>query len=271
MGTPRAVAELVASLGRVFATFDHRTQDSGNISYGIVTAAGRRLFAKTAGRDEPSPGGTPYAARVAALRRAAEIHREVAHPALVPLDEIVEASDGIVVVYDWFPGELLRSPPERRDDPAEAGAHFRALPAAEIAAALDSIIDLHVSLERAGWVSGDVYDGCLMYDFATHDIRFMDFESYRRGSYVNDVGRLPGSTRFMAPEEYAAGALVDARTTAYNLAKIVEWFLARHGLDTELRQVVARATADAPAERHESLAAFQAAWRAALDADGYLS
>lgn len=38
-----------------------------------------------------------------------------------------------------------------------------------------------------------------MYDFAAREIRFMDLECYRRGPYRNEVGRLPGSTRFMAP------------------------------------------------------------------------
>ena len=34
--------------GRVFAVFDERTQDSGNISYG-VDVGGQRFFVKTAG------------------------------------------------------------------------------------------------------------------------------------------------------------------------------------------------------------------------------
>ena len=262
------MAGVIDELGVVFATFDQRTQDSGNISYGVVTASGRKLFAKTAGHGDPSPGGTPHAARVVALRRAAEVHQDVDHPALVPLEEVVEATDGVVVVYDWFTGELLRSPEQKRDDPDEAGSRFRRLPATEITAALDSIIDLHVALDRAGWVSGDVYDGCLMYDFGSRDIRFMDFESYRRGPYLNDVGRLPGSTRFMAPEEYTKGALIDVRTTIFNLGKFIEWFLPRPvSTRAAIRHVMVRATADDQTDRYESIGAFQQAWRAALRED----
>lgn len=40
----RAVAESVSDLGAVFATFDHRTQDSGNISYGVETPVGEKLL-----------------------------------------------------------------------------------------------------------------------------------------------------------------------------------------------------------------------------------
>lgn len=173
----------------MFAIFNDLTQDSGNISFGIQTPDGK-LFAKTAGRNEPSPGGTPFVQRITALRRAAEVHHGVDHPALVHLVDVVDATDGIVVVYEWFDGDLLRSPAERRDDPGEPGMRFRHLPAGEIVAALDKIIDLHVHLDAAGWVSGDVYDGCVMYDFVTQAVRFMDFECYRSGTYVNnDVPR----------------------------------------------------------------------------------
>jgi hypothetical protein len=39
----------LATLGEVFATFGPRTQDSGNVSYG-VRVADQRYFVKTAGR-----------------------------------------------------------------------------------------------------------------------------------------------------------------------------------------------------------------------------
>ena len=41
------------STGQVFAVFDERTQDSGNISYGVLAGA-RRFFVKTAGMPENS-------------------------------------------------------------------------------------------------------------------------------------------------------------------------------------------------------------------------
>src|SRR6476661_8452438 len=112
-------AEVVASLGTVFVVFD-RTQDSGHVSYGVRTADGRRLFLKTPGRPEPSPAGTSRVDRTESLRRTARLQRAVDHPALVPLPEVVEASDGVVLVYEWFDGDLLGSPAARRQDPAEA-------------------------------------------------------------------------------------------------------------------------------------------------------
>jgi ribosomal protein S18 acetylase RimI-like enzyme len=255
-------AEVVASLGTVFAVFD-RTQDSGHVSYGVRTADGGRLFLKTPGRPEPSPGGISRVDRTESLRRTARLQRAVDHPALVPLHEVVEASDGVVLVYAWFDGELLGSPAALRQDPAEAHNRFKALPAPEIATALDQVLGLHVALEEAGWVIGDFYDGCLMYDFTTRRIVVMDFESYRPGPYVNDRGRLPGSTRFMAPEEHELGATIDARTTVFDLGRMLEIFLlARHDLPA-VAALVARATAPRRDDRPPSVDHLYAAWSAA--------
>ncbi len=261
--TAQPVAAVIDQIGQVFATFDARTQDSGHVSHGVLGADGRRWFVKTAGDDSDSPGGTTREDRVEALRRVAAIHDTVDHPALVPLEAVVEAADGVLLVHDWFEGELLRSPAEKRDDPDEAFSRFRALPAGEVAAALDAVIDVHVALEDAGWVAGDFYDGCLMYDFDDRNVKLIDLEFYHRGPYVNEVGRLPGSTRSMAPEEHTKGALIDARTTVYNLGRMLEIFVTNP--HRALERVTSRAMADVPERRQASVAALQVEWRSALE------
>jgi serine/threonine-protein kinase len=261
----QSVAGAIDQMGQTFAVFDARTQDSGHISYGVLGADGHRWFVKTGGDYSDSPGGTTRASRVEALRRAAAIQDAVDHPVLVPLEAVVEAADGVLIVHAWFEGELLRSPAEKRDDPDEAFSRFRALPVPEIAAALDAVIDVHVALERAGWVAGDFYDGCLMYDFGNRTMKLIDLEAYHRGPYLNDVGRLPGSTRFMAPEEHTKGALIDARTTVYNLGRMLEIFLTDQHPHRALGGVTRRATADLPERRQASVAALQAEWRSALE------
>ena len=59
-------------------------------------------------------------ADLALLRRDAQLHADVVHPALLTIHEVIATSDGVAVVYDWFDGELLNAPAERRNDPAEA-------------------------------------------------------------------------------------------------------------------------------------------------------
>ena len=120
-------------------------------------------------------------------------------------------------------------------------------------------------LDEAGWVAGDLYDGCLMYDFAARAITVMDFECYRRGTYVNAVGRLPGSTRFMAPEELELGATIDARTTVFTLGRMIEVFLLRGHPDHPAGRIAARATRSERDQRPQGLDAFQHLWRSAVD------
>src|SRR5581483_10925284 len=77
-------------LGGTFATFDSRTQDSGHVSYGVIDEQGRRWFVKTAGDDTVSPGGATRQERAEALRQAAAIQHDLDHPALVPLQAVIE-------------------------------------------------------------------------------------------------------------------------------------------------------------------------------------
>jgi len=234
--TERRAADVLSALGTTFAVFDSRTQDSGHVSYGVQDAHGRRWFVKTSGDASDSPGGATNAQRRAALRRSAAVSIAVPHPGLIPTEHLVEAPDAVLLVSAWFDGQLLRSPPERRHDAAEPVNRFRRLPADEIGAALDVVVDLHVLLAAVGWTSGDLYDGSLLYDFDVKSIKVIDFEAYRKGPYRNEVGRLPGSTRFMAPEEHTFGATVDETHT--RVAHTYDWT----ELTDEKRMVRARAT-----------------------------
>jgi len=185
----------------------------------------------------------------------------VEHHALIPVERIVHTVEGVLTVSPWFDDELVRSPAAQRDDPTQAFSRFKSLSTGEIAAALDSVIDLHVELIAAGWLAGDFYDGCLMYDFASRSIKVIDFECYHRGSYVNEVGALPGSTRFMAPEESTKGATVDERTTVFNMGRMIQVLLIDSNPDHPARELSYAATRLDPALRPETLASFQRTWR----------
>lgn len=238
--------------GEVFTTFD--AQDSGNVSYG-VRVGNRRYFVKTAGRSEDPE----HAARVAWLRNAVAIATSCKHRALPALDRVIESEAGPLLVYDWFDGELFGVPSARRDDPASSFARFCALPVPTIATALTTIYELHVELARAGWVAVDFYDGCLMYDFAAQELRVIDLDMYSRGPFTNTMGRMFGSTRFMAPEEFEMGARIDERTTVFNLGRAAFVFLGERGTATE-RTAATRACSPDPAARFGTVEAFLAAW-----------
>lgn len=265
--------ELVLAAGEVLARYDHRTQDSGNVSW-LVSTSGGDLFVKSAGPEVTPLGAAPAhldsPARVELLRSAAAIARSVDHPVLASLRAVIETPQGPVLVYDRAPGELVGVPAEQRDDPGSSYRRFATAAPQLRLAVFDQLLDAHRALEEAGWVACDLYDGCLMVDPRTGRLTLIDLDTYRRGPSANDMGTMFGSSRFMAPEEFALGAPLDARTTVFTLGRLLHHF--GTGLTEDLGRfcggpagaaVVERATRTDRAERFADVAELLAAWRAA--------
>lgn len=246
----------LAAIGTIFAVFGPLTQDSGNVSYG-VQVGDERFFVKTTDPEAEVFGD--HTTRVALLSNAARLRQSCDHPALPVLHRIVETAHGPALVYDWVEGECLYG---GRDDPQSAHQRFRRLPGDSILAVLDAIYDLHVQLARRGWIAVDFYDGCLMYDFERRIAHVVDLDMYHLGAFTNRMGRMFGSTRFMAPEEFERGAPIDERTTVFTMGRTAIAFLG-HDLGGALGAVVQRACRTQRAARYRSLEEFYAAWQQA--------
>lgn len=247
---------LLESAGRVFVTFDERTQDSGNVSYGVEIDR-RRYFIKTAGRPENSKPHFNHTDRVASLRNAARLAQSASHRALPKLHQVIEAPTGPMLVYDWIDGDLVRNCLDR----------VRCLPASEIAALLTEIYDLHVHLASLGWIVVDFYDGAMIYDFDRSRVRAIDLDSYHIGPFTNHMGRMFGSTRFMAPEEFELGATIDERTTVFTMGRTAAVLMSDASLDRDpfkgtdtQYDVILTACAKHPNDRIQSIAQLHAAW-----------
>jgi serine/threonine-protein kinase len=264
----------VARHGRVEREFNHLTQDSGNVSW-IIDAPEGRLFIKTAGTDAPPPPRAPtpcfdHSGRVRLLRNAVDLARSCDHPALPALLNVIETPEGPMLVYRAAPGELIGVPAGLRADPVSAYQRFASLPAAAQLPVFDTLIDLHQALAGLGWIACDLYDGCLIVDFDTLTLHVVDLDTYRRGPSRNDMGRMFGSSRFMAPEEFELGALLDQRTTVFTLGRLVRHFTTHLTEDAgcfdgpdALAAIVAQAVQPAPEDRFPSVAAFASAWQTA--------
>ena len=254
--TPHA---FVTQHAEVFALFDANTQDSGNVSYGVRVGE-ERLFIKTAGSPADPRPFLPHEARVALLRSAERLARTVSDPALPALRNVVESAEGPLLIYEWVDGELVGTSRARRTDPTSAFARFLALEPGERAAALDVVFRLHVKLAEQGWVASDFYDGSLIYDFARRRMYVVDLDSYRDAPFTNDMGRMFGSDRFMAPEEDVLGARIDERTTVFTMGRTVAQFLS---LGTKpIGDLIARACDPDPRNRFQTMASFYEAWAA---------
>lgn len=257
----RIDAEIEAHLeraGHIFRAF--RDRDSGSVAFG-VEVAGERWFVK----HSEEPRG------IASLERARELHEALRHPALPTLRNAFRSPRGLALVYEWVAGEVLSARGEAaRRDPRSAHARFRALSAQAILAALDVIYDAHALLARRGFVAVDFYDGSVIYDFERGRTHLCDLDEYRRGPFALDAERLPGSTRFMAPEEFQSGARIDQVTNVFTLGRTALVLLgdgsasrAWKGSDAQLR-VALRATAPDRGARHPSVPAFVDDWKRAL-------
>jgi serine/threonine-protein kinase len=257
-----AFSRWLADLGRPFAVFDQ--QDSGCVSYGVESAEGRRLFVKA----------STNPAAVESLRRAVRLHAAVHHPAIVaPVAAHELGEDRLVLVYPWCAGRVLRPAAAHgsavRTGPGSAMAAFRGLPVGRVQDALATILDAHEQVARAGFVAVDLYDGCFLYDFDAHRMHLIDLDEYRPGPFIVDADRLPGSTRYMAPEEWCRGAVIDERTMVHLLGRALRLLLdagdeenAWRGSDSQLA-VVSRATDPQPQRRFPTVAALRRAWDAA--------
>jgi len=254
------------SVGSVFAVFDEHTQDSGNVSYG-VNLGGKRYFIKTAGSHDDKGPYRQHWQRVTYLLNAVSLAASCDHPALPRLHRVIQSPDGPMLVYTWAPGELIRTTRVEREDPKSTYQRFVHLPAAKIINVLDAIYGLHNHLVRLGWIAMDFYDGCLIYDFDSEQLHIVDLDMYHKGPFINTMGRMFGSSRFMAPEEFILNAHVDVRTTVYTIGRTAAVLLSDGTLSRapfrgtdKMLEVLARACAEAPEDRYESMTDFYDAW-----------
>ena len=214
-------------------------------------------------------GNTPQT--ITWLKQAVRFNDAVQHEALPQLYNAFDTPEGFALVYNWVDGEGLR--PERELDPGETHPRdrFCALPAVEIIDALNVIYDVHVLIEKRGFIAEDFYDGSIIYDFEKKRVHLFDFDFYHPGPFINDRGRLYGSSRFMAPEEFQKGERIDERTNVFMLGRTAFVLLANNSDSQDdwkgndaLWHVAKKATNADKQLRCQSVQEFVSAWQAAI-------
>ncbi|MDX6321229.1 MAG: hypothetical protein QOF52_1087 [Propionibacteriaceae bacterium] len=233
------------------------------------------LFVKTAGTPDSPPACAPapyfsHSDRIRLLRNAVDLARSCEHPRLARLRNVIESPLGPVLVYDRAPGEVVGTTRSGRADPHSGYQRLAHLPAHQLLAERGRGGDRSGRRRHAGWVAGDLYDSCLILDFTAGRLTVIDLDSYHRGSIINTMGRMFGSTRFMAPEEFELGAIIDQRTTVYTLARLAWHFGTRLTEQAEqfcgpdpVRAALEQALQVEPGERFATVGEFAAAWQAA--------
>jgi len=253
-------------------------QDSGNLCFGVQSGSGRFLV-KYAGAQTVRYQGTPAEA-VTNLRRSMPVYEALQHPVLVTLREHYAVGAGYVAVFDWFEGEVLSSPdypsPAKYGDPRSPHCRFRSLPVELRLECLDSVFAFHHFAEKSRYVAVDFYDGSILYDFEVNEVRICDIDCYRPGAFINEIGRMWGSSRFMSPEEFELGAPIDWVTNVFNMGAAA--FVLVGGARDRARElweagdalyeVAIRAVSPDREARYQSVADFSNAWARARRQEG---
>jgi len=251
-------------LGEAFGVFDE--QDSGHIGFGVSTGT-ERLFVKYAGANTICSHCDPAEA-VRRLNAAMPVYEALRHPNLVELREHSSIGRGYAAIFSWFPGEVLRGPDETQAHQASPRRRHRDLPLERRLGSLDAVYSFHEHAALSGYVAIDFYDGSILYDFAQHITKICDIDFYHQLPYNNPMGRMWGSTRFMSPEEFELGAVIDEVTNVFNMGATA-FVLLGGGLyrsfstwegSEELYEVALKAATPDRTGRYPSIAAFREAW-----------
>lgn len=122
-------------------------------------------------------------------------------------------------------------------------------------------------IHKLKYVAIDFYDGSIMYDVGTSTTTICDIDFFEKKPFVNPIGRLWGSERFMSPEEYQKDAIIDEVTNVFTLGRmgfslftdskyeLEDWVLSQAKYD-----VLMKATNPDRNERFSSIEAFRIAW-----------
>jgi serine/threonine-protein kinase len=251
----------IGKYGKVFTVFDD--QDSGNICFGVNDGETKR-FIKFAGAPTARANVSTEEA-IERMKLTVPIYRDLAHPALTRMVGAEEIGGGFAMVFEWNNAECMgkQFPASRKK--------FMEMPNDARLRVFDEILDFHAHAAERGYVAIDFYDGSIMYDFNADKAVICDIELYEKAPAKNNMGRMYGSSRFMSPEEFQLGAMIDEITNVYTMGATAfalfggerDRSLEKWRLSKNLYTVAIKAVSDERNERQQSIEQFIAEWRAA--------
>lgn len=251
----------LSKYGRVFRVFDD--QDSGNICFG-TEKDGERYFVKFAGARTARCPGEPIEA-VERLKASMPVYRDLCHPNLIRLIEAGDMGGGFGMVFRWVEGDCMgRMYPQEHK-------RFMALPLSVRLEVFDRVLDFLDYVHSRGYLAVDFYDGSIMYDFESGRTTVCDVDFFVKKPYINSMGRMWGSSKFMSPEEFQLGAVIDEVTNVYTAgamafalvgARMGEYSRERKDwpLGDELFNLVSRAVSGDRAQRPRSIGELRETW-----------
>ncbi len=256
----------ISRYGTVFKVFDD--QDSGNICFGIQNDDGK-YFIKFAGAPTERACCWPEHA-IQNLKSALPAYRDLAHDNLIDLVSDEEIGGGYAAVFKWTDSECMG-----RMYPASQ-KKFMDMPIETKLRVYEDILLFHTHVHEKGYVAIDFYDGSIMYDFEKAQTIICDIDFYSKKPYINKMGRLWGSSRYMSPEEFMLGAEIDEITNVYTMGAVAFALFSEYDrsiekwpLGKELYEVIKKAVSDERELRQRSIRQLIDEWNCSKTVNGF--
>jgi eukaryotic-like serine/threonine-protein kinase len=154
------------------------------------------------------------------IRREAEVLGSLDHPAIVPLVEVLDDGDDVVLVMPYLPGGSL----------SDAVATGGPLPAPRVASLAGPLLGALAAAHRQGVVHRDITPGNVLFGDEGQPL-LADFgvASTRDGTGgLTGTGLVVGTPAFMAPEQ-ARGEVVGPAADVFALGATLRWALTGAG------------------------------------------
>ena len=248
----------ISRYGTVFKVFDD--QDSGNLCFGVQNGD-NRYFVKFAGAPTERYDGKPEDA-IVRLQVTVPVYCDLAHPNLIRFRKAEVIGGGYAVLFDWVDGECMG-----RQYP-QSHSKFMQMPLETRIRVFKDILSFHAHVAERGYVAIDFYDGSIMYDSECRKTVVCDIDFYAKLPYTNQMGRMWGSSRFMSPEEFTLGAVIDEVTNVYTMGATAFALFSdgdrsaeRWPLSRELYDVVKKAVSDERGKRQQTIMQLMEEWR----------
>lgn len=254
--------DFLGDYGKVFAVYDD--QDSGNICFG-TEKDDQKYFIKFAGAPTARFNGKTEDA-VERLKATLPVYNQLSHKSLIEFVEAKDVVGGFAMVFKWVTGDCMG-----RAYPA-SHKRFMELPVEAKLDVFRDLLDFFKYVASQNYVAIDFYDGSILYDFETGKTTVCDIDFFRKQPCVNDMGRMWGSSRFQAPEEFHIGEAIDEITNVYTLGATAfalfgayERTRDKWQLSDALFEVAAKAVSDDRKDRFASIESFRIDWMNALE------
>ena len=253
--------DFIGQYGKVFKVYDD--QDSGNICFG-TERDGKRFFVKFAGAPAKRYEGEISDA-IVRLKASVPLYHDLKHKSLIELVDEGEIGGGFAMIFLWEDGDCMgRMYPQAHE-------RFMKLPCRMRLEVFRDVLSFLEHTAAKGYVAIDFYDGSILYDFEREKTTICDIDFFRRQPYVNDMGRMWGSSLFQSPEEYELGAVINEVTNVYTVGATAFALFGRYGrererweLSEECFALALKAVEKERALRQRSIAEFREEWERAL-------